>query len=75
MPDYTRCITLANQQALTTGASRGLGADIAAVFDDAGVDLALLLASPAANCICGQGLRIEGGLPRSEDCAWLKDQS
>ena len=62
MPDYTRCITLANQRALITGASRGLGADIAAVFADAGANLVLFLASPAANGICGQALRIEGGL-------------
>ena len=30
MPDYTTRITLANQRALITGASRGLGAEIAA---------------------------------------------
>lgn len=39
MPDYTTGITLANQRALITGASRGLGAEIAAVFADAGADL------------------------------------
>ena len=41
MPDYTTRITLANQRALITGASRGLGAEIAAVFADAGADLAI----------------------------------
>jgi len=41
MPDYTNRITLAGQRALITGASRGLGAEIAAVFADAGADLVL----------------------------------
>ncbi len=41
MPDYTHRITLANQRALVTGASRGLGAEIAAVFADAGADLVI----------------------------------
>ena len=41
MPDYTTRITLANQRALITGASRGLGAEIAAVFADAGADLVI----------------------------------
>jgi 2-deoxy-D-gluconate 3-dehydrogenase len=41
MPDYTSRITLANQRALITGASRGLGAEIAAVFADAGTDLVI----------------------------------
>lgn len=41
MPDYTRRITLANQRALITGASRGLGAEIAGVFADAGADLVI----------------------------------
>jgi short-subunit dehydrogenase len=40
-PDYTNRITLANQRALITGASRGLGAEIAAVFADAGADLVI----------------------------------
>ena len=40
-PDYTTRITLANQRALITGASRGLGAEIAAVFADAGADLVI----------------------------------
>jgi NAD(P)-dependent dehydrogenase (short-subunit alcohol dehydrogenase family) len=34
MPDYMNCFSLANQRALITGASRGLGAKIAAVFAD-----------------------------------------
>jgi NAD(P)-dependent dehydrogenase (short-subunit alcohol dehydrogenase family) len=41
MPDYTDRITLAGQRALITGASRGLGAEIAAVFADAGADLVI----------------------------------
>ena len=41
MPDYTARITLAGQRALITGASRGLGAEIAAVFADAGADLVI----------------------------------
>ena len=41
MPDYTTRISLANQRALITGASRGLGAEIAAVFADAGADLVI----------------------------------
>jgi len=41
MPDYTTRITLANQRALITGASHGLGAEIAAVFADAGADLVI----------------------------------
>ena len=41
MTDYTTRITLANQRALITGASRGLGAEIAAVFADAGADLVI----------------------------------
>ena len=41
MPDYTTRITLANQRALVTGASRGLGAEIAAVFAEAGADLVI----------------------------------
>lgn len=40
-PDYTTRITLANKRALVTGASRGLGAEIAAVFADAGADLVI----------------------------------
>lgn len=41
MPDYTHRLTLENQRALITGASRGLGAEIAAVFADAGADLVI----------------------------------
>lgn len=41
MPDCTTRITLANQRALITGASRGLGAEIAAAFADAGADLVI----------------------------------
>src|SRR5512136_705685 len=41
MPDHTTRITLANQRALITGASRGLGAEIAAVFADAGAELVI----------------------------------
>lgn len=41
MPDYTNRITLAGQRALITGASRGLGAEIATVFADAGADLVI----------------------------------
>lgn len=41
MPDPASRITLSNQRALVTGASRGLGAEIAAVFADAGADLVL----------------------------------
>jgi NAD(P)-dependent dehydrogenase (short-subunit alcohol dehydrogenase family) len=35
MPDDMTCFSLANQRALITGSSRGLGANIAAVFADA----------------------------------------
>jgi len=41
MPDYQTRFSLANQRALVTGASRGLGAEIAAVFADAGADLVI----------------------------------
>ena len=41
MPDYTNRITLAGQRALVTGASRGIGAEIASVFADAGADLVI----------------------------------
>ena len=41
MPEYTKRISLVNQRALITGASRGIGAEIAAVFADAGADLVL----------------------------------
>ena len=41
MPDSTIRFTLANQRALITGVSRGLGAEIAAVFADAGADLVI----------------------------------
>ena len=41
MADYTNRISLANQRALVTGASRGMGAQIAAVFADAGADLVI----------------------------------
>src|SRR5512146_220131 len=41
MPNYTTRITLANQRALVTGASRGIGAEIATVFADAGADLVI----------------------------------
>jgi 2-deoxy-D-gluconate 3-dehydrogenase len=41
MADYTTRFSLANQRALVTGASRGLGAEIAAVFADAGADLVI----------------------------------
>lgn len=41
MADYTTRISLKNQRALITGASRGLGAEIAAVFADAGADLVI----------------------------------
>jgi 2-deoxy-D-gluconate 3-dehydrogenase len=47
MPDYTARITLANQRALITGASRGMGAEIAAVFADAGADLVITGRDPA----------------------------
>ena len=41
MPDYQTRFSLAHQRALITGASRGLGAEIAAVFADAGADLVI----------------------------------
>lgn len=41
MPNYTTRITLANQRALVTGASRGIGAEIATVFAEAGADLVI----------------------------------
>ncbi|MGI6414267.1 MAG: SDR family NAD(P)-dependent oxidoreductase [Thermoguttaceae bacterium] len=41
MPDYITRIALANKRALITGASRGIGAEIAAVFADAGADLVI----------------------------------
>jgi len=41
MPDYNTRITLVNQRALITGASRGLGAEIAAAFAAAGADLVI----------------------------------
>jgi NAD(P)-dependent dehydrogenase (short-subunit alcohol dehydrogenase family) len=41
VPDYTARHSIANQRALITGASRGLGAEIAAVFADAGADLVI----------------------------------
>jgi 2-deoxy-D-gluconate 3-dehydrogenase len=65
MPDYTNRITLAGQRALITGASRGLGAEIATVFADAGADLVLtgrdaagldatrmLVESKGRRCLC-----------------------
>ncbi|MFN9371555.1 MAG: SDR family NAD(P)-dependent oxidoreductase [Planctomycetaceae bacterium] len=41
MPQYTERMTLANKRALITGGSRGLGAEIAQVFADAGADLVI----------------------------------
>ena len=41
MPQYTERVTLANKRALITGGSRGLGAEIAQVFADAGADLVI----------------------------------
>jgi len=65
MPDYTTRFSLANQRALITGASRGLGAEIAAVFADAGADLVItgrdaagleatrqMVASKGRRCFC-----------------------
>jgi len=65
MPDYTTRFSLANQRALITGASRGLGAEIAAVFADAGADLVItgrdaagleatrqMVASQGRRCFC-----------------------
>lgn len=40
-PGYTSRVSLANQRALITGASRGLGAEIAAVFAEAGADVVI----------------------------------
>ena len=66
MPDYTKRITLAGQRALITGASRGLGAEIAAVFADAGADLVLTGRDAAGlettRKLVRQVIRIEGGL-------------
>src|SRR5262245_23084744 len=42
MAEYTNRFTLAGQRALVTGASKGIGAAIAAVFADAGADVALV---------------------------------
>jgi len=65
MPDYLTRFSLANQRALITGASRGLGAEIAAVFADAGADLVItgrdaagleatrqVVASQGRHCFC-----------------------
>ncbi len=41
MPDDITRFSLANQRALITGASRGVGAEIAAVFAEAGADLVI----------------------------------
>lgn len=42
MPDYTNRFNVEGKRALVTGASRGLGAEIAAVLADAGADVAIV---------------------------------
>ena len=42
MPDHTGRFSLQGKRALVTGASRGIGAEIATVFADAGADLAIV---------------------------------
>ena len=39
MPDWTQRFSLAGRKALVTGASKGIGAEICAVFADAGADI------------------------------------
>jgi NAD(P)-dependent dehydrogenase (short-subunit alcohol dehydrogenase family) len=53
MPDRASRFSLEGKRALVTGASRGIGAEIA--------DLVLFLASPASDFICGQVVFIDGG--------------
>ena len=54
MPDYTNRITLANQRALIPSRRFGEPVEVA--------DLVLFLASPASDFICGQVIRLDGGL-------------
>lgn len=42
MPDHTSRFSLQGKSALVTGASRGIGAEIATVFADAGADVAIV---------------------------------
>ena len=42
MPDHTGRFSLQGKRALVTGASRGIGAEIATVFADAGADVAIV---------------------------------
>ncbi len=42
VPDWTSRFSLAGRRALVTGASKGIGAEIAIVFADAGADVALV---------------------------------
>jgi len=42
MPDYASRFSLQGKRALVTGASRGIGAEIAAVFADAGADVGIV---------------------------------
>lgn len=57
---YTGRITLANQRALITGASRGLGAEIAAVFADAGADLVITGRDTAGLDVTRQVVEMKG---------------
>jgi short-subunit dehydrogenase len=42
MPDHTDRFSLQGKRALVTGASRGIGAEIATVFADVGADVAIV---------------------------------
>ena len=42
MPDYASRFSLEGKRALVTGASRGIGAEIATVFADAGADVGIV---------------------------------
>ena len=42
MPDHASRFSLQGKRALVTGASRGIGAEIATVFADAGADVAIV---------------------------------
>src|SRR3977135_3423460 len=42
MPDYASRFSLQGKRALVTGASRGIGAEIATVFADAGADVGIV---------------------------------
>ncbi|MEM7567655.1 MAG: SDR family NAD(P)-dependent oxidoreductase, partial [Pseudomonadota bacterium] len=66
MPDWTKRFSLEGRKALVTGASKGIGAEIARVYADAGADIVAVARDEAGLAETAETVRAQG-----RDCLTL----